>query len=260
MDVVLFILGGLGCIAMMGAMMWVMGMVMARRPIDPRTAARIIGRVRREGIRSTFKSSVQKISSWAQAEHPDLHRATAPDGTVTILFSDIEESTVLNGKLGDQRWLEMLRAHNSVVRQQVQAHGGYEVKSQGDGFMVAFAGARPALECAIAIQRAFASEWNGRAEPLRVRIGLHSGEAIKEGDDFYGRNVILAARIADQAEGSEILASSVVKALAESSSDIEFEDEREVQLKGLAGTQSVYRVPWEIEPGALEAELERLRR
>jgi class 3 adenylate cyclase len=260
MEVVLFLLGGLGCIAMMGAMMWVMGMVMARRPIDPRTAARIVGRVRREGIRSTLKSSAQTIASWAQTERPDLRRAAAPDGTVTILFSDIEESTVLNGKLGDQRWLEMLRAHNSVVRQQVQAHSGYEVKSQGDGFMVAFASARRALECAIAIQRAFASEWNGHAEPLRVRIGLHSGEAIKEGDDFYGRNVILAARIADQAEGGEILASSVVKALTESSSDIEFEEEREVHLKGLAGTQSVYRVPWELEPGALEAELERLRR
>jgi class 3 adenylate cyclase len=260
MEIVLFVLGGLGCIAMMGAMMWVMGMVMARRPIDPRTAVRIIRRARRRGIRSTIRGSIQGIASWAQAEHPDLRRATAPDGTVTILFSDIEESTVLNGKLGDERWLEMLRAHNSVVREHVQRHGGYEVKSQGDGFMVAFASARRALVCAIAIQRAFASEWNGDAEPLRVRIGLHSGEAIKEGDDFFGRNVILAARIADQADGGEILASSVVKALAESSSDIEFEEEREVELKGLSGTQSVYRVPWELEPGALEAELERLQR
>jgi class 3 adenylate cyclase len=259
-DVVLFVLGGLGCIAMMGAMMWVMGMVMARRPIDPRTAARIIGRVRRQGIRTALKSSVQSIAAWAQTEHPDLRRAAAPDGTVTILFSDIEESTVLNGKLGDQRWLEMLRAHNAVVRQQVQAHGGYEVKSQGDGFMVAFSSARRALECAIAIQRAFTSEWNGHAEPLRVRIGLHSGEALKEGNDFYGRNVILAARIAGEADGGEILASSVVKALAESSTDIEFQDERDVELKGLAGTQCVYRVRWELEPGALEAELERLRR
>jgi class 3 adenylate cyclase len=216
--------------------------------------------VRRQGIRSALKSSVQSIAAWAQTEHPDLRSAAAPDGTVTILFSDIEQSTVLNGKLGDQRWLEMLRAHNSVVREQVQAHGGYEVKSQGDGFMVAFASARRALECAIAIQRAFASEWNGHAEPLRVRIGLHSGEALKEGNDFYGRNVILAARIAGEADGGEILASSVVKALAESSTDIEFQDERDVELKGLAGTQCVYRVRWELEPGALEAELERLRR
>jgi len=245
MDVVLFILGGLGCVAMMGAMMWMMGMVMARRPIDPRTAVRMVGRVRREGIRSTIKSSAQKIASWAETERPDLRRATAPDGTVTILFSDIEQSTVLNGKLGDRRWLEMLRAHNAVVRQQVQAHGGYEVKSQGDGFMVAFSSARRGLECAIAIQRAFASDWNGHGEPVRVRIGLHCGEAIKEGDDFYGRNVILAARIADQAEGGEILASSVVKAVTESGGDIEFAEEREVELKGLFDRQQVYPVRWE---------------
>jgi class 3 adenylate cyclase len=245
MEVVLFILGGLGCIAMMGAMMWMMGMVMARRPIDPRTALRIAGRMRRQGIRSTIKSSAQKIASWAETERPDLRRAAAPDGTVTILFSDIEQSTVLNGKLGDRRWLEMLRAHNSVVRQQVQVHDGYEVKSQGDGFMVAFSSARRALECAIAIQRAFASDWNGHGEPVRVRIGLHSGEAIKEGDDFFGRNVILAARIAEQADGGEILASAVVKALTESAGDIEFAQERELELKGLFERQQVYRVRWE---------------
>jgi class 3 adenylate cyclase len=245
MDVVLFILGGLGCIAMIGAMMWVMGMVMARRPINPKTAVRVMGRVRREGIRSTIKTSAQKIASWAETERPDLRRVASPDGTVTILFSDIEQSTVLNGKLGDRRWLEMLRAHNAVVREQVKAHGGYEVKSQGDGFMVAFSSARRALECAIAIQRAFASDWNGNREPVRVRIGLHCGEAIKEGDDFYGRNVILAARIADQAEGGEILASSVVKAVTESAGDIEFTQEREVELKGLLDKQQLYRVRWE---------------
>src|SRR5881409_3940629 len=109
MDVILFLLGGLGCIAMMGAMMWVMGMVMARKPIDPRSTLTIVRRVRREGVRSTLKGSVQAIASWAAKEHPDLKRATAPDGTVTILFSDIESSTLLNGKLGDQRWLEVLK-------------------------------------------------------------------------------------------------------------------------------------------------------
>ncbi len=169
--------------------------------------------------------------------------AAAPDGTVTILFSDIEGSTQLNERLGDVRWLELLRAHHAVVREQVKEHAGYEVKAQGDGFMIAFASARTAVRCARAIQHALASELADHPDgPVRVRIGLHTGEAIKEEADFYGKNVVLAARIAGQARGGEILASGVVKQLTESGGDISFEDEREVQLAGLAGSHRIYRV------------------
>jgi hypothetical protein len=103
-----------------------------------------------------------------------LRPGTAPDGTVTILFTDIEGSTQLNERLGDVQWLELIRAHHVIVREQVQQHGGFEVKSQGDG--------------------------------------------------------------------CEILASSVVKQATESAGDLRFENEREVELDGLAGTHTVYRV------------------
>jgi class 3 adenylate cyclase len=83
------------------------------------------------------------------------------------------------------------------------------------------------------------------AEPLRVRIGLHTGEAIREGDDFYGRSVTLAARLGDEAEGGEILTSSIVRELVGTSADVPFEDAGELQLKGLRGSQRVYRVVWE---------------
>jgi len=84
-------------------------------------------------------------------------------------------------------------------------------------------------------------------EPIRVRIGLHTGEAIKEGDaggraDFFGKNVILAARIAGQAKGGEILVSSLLKELTESGGDIRFGDGREVELKGLSGSHRVFPV------------------
>jgi class 3 adenylate cyclase len=82
-------------------------------------------------------------------------------------------------------------------------------------------------------------------EPLRVRIGLHTGEAIREGDDFYGRSVTLAARLGDEAEGGEILTPSIVRDLVGSSADVPFEDAGELQLKGLRGSQRVYRVVWE---------------
>ncbi len=75
-----------------------------------------------------------------------------------------------------------------------------------------------------------------------MRIGLHTGEAIREEADFYGKNIVLAARIADEARGGEILASSVVKQLTESAGDLHFENERELELDGLAGTHRVFNV------------------
>jgi class 3 adenylate cyclase len=183
------------------------------------------------------------VASSVAAERPSLRPAAAPDGTVTILFSDIEGSTALNERLGDVRWLELLRAHNRVVRDQATAYGGFEVKSQGDGFMIAFPSARRAIQCARAIQEAIAREFGGHADgPIRVRIGLHTGEAIREESDFYGKNVVVAARIADEARGGQILASSVVKQLTESAGDVGFEDARDVELAGLAGTHTVYEV------------------
>ena len=192
---------------------------------------------------STPTTSVDDVASTVGSERPSLRPAAAPDGTVTMLFSDIEGSTALNERLGDVRWLDLLRIHNGVVRDQVQAHGGFEVKSQGDGFMIAFPSARRAVQCARAIQDAIASALGEHPEgPIRLRIGLHTGEAIREEADFYGKNVVLAARIADQADGGEILASSVVKQLTESAGDLSFEEVREVELAGLAGTHDVYKV------------------
>jgi class 3 adenylate cyclase len=170
---------------------------------------------------SATAHSIEAVASQVQRERPDLRRHAAPDGTVTMLFSDIAGSTAIAERLGDQRWMQVLRAHNAIVREQLAAHGGFEVKAQGDGFMLAFQSARRALHCAIAIQRAFAAYNEKQAqEPLRIRIGLHAGEAIKEADDFFGKNVILASRIAAQAQGGEILVSSLVRELTHSSGDI----------------------------------------
>jgi class 3 adenylate cyclase len=188
-------------------------------------------------------TSVDEVASSVTTERPSLQPAAAPDGTVTILFTDIEGSTALNERLGDVRWLELLRVHNRLVREQVQEFDGFEVKSQGDGFMLAFPSARRAIRCARAIQEAITRDLGDHPDgPVRVRIGLHTGEAIREESDFYGRNVVVAARIADQARGGEILASSVVKELAESSGDVIFEDPREVELAGLAGPYAVYKI------------------
>jgi class 3 adenylate cyclase len=162
---------------------------------------------------------------------------------VTILFSDIEASTALNERIGDVRWLQLLRTHHAIVREHVRQHHGYEVKAQGDGFMIAFASARRAVHCARAIQHAIDATLGGHSDaPIRVRIGLHTGEAVRDEADFYGKTVALAARITDQARGGEILASCVVKQLTQSAGDVYFNNEREIELDGLAGTHTVYRV------------------
>ncbi|MFY9587627.1 MAG: adenylate/guanylate cyclase domain-containing protein, partial [Actinomycetota bacterium] len=133
----------------------------------------------------------------------------------------------------------------AIIREQVKVQGGYEVKSQGDGFMLAFSSARRALACAIDIQRALAA--HAEKEPddaVRVRIGLHTGEAIIDAGDFYGRHVNLAARIGGAANGGEVLVSSLLRELTLSSGEFTFDEGRDVELKGLAGTHRVYAVMW----------------
>ncbi|OGO49891.1 MAG: hypothetical protein A2148_09370, partial [Chloroflexi bacterium RBG_16_68_14] len=136
---------------------------------------------------------------------------SAPSSLVTILFTDMESSTALTQRLGDAKAQEVLRAHNTIVRDTLREHGGQEIKHTGDGIMASFPSASGALECAVAIQLAVA----GRKEPsLRIHIGLNAGEPIAEDDDLFGTAVQLARRICDQAGGGQILVSNVVRELA----------------------------------------------
>ncbi len=110
--------------------------------------------------------------------------------------------------------------------------------------MVAFGGARRAVQCAVAIQRAFLRHNESAEQSIRLRIGVHTGEAVREADDFFGRHVNLAARVGGEARGGEILVSSVVRELLRGVGDIRFAEEREVELKGLAGRHRVLTVAW----------------
>lgn len=234
MEIVLGALGILGCFAMMAVGMALMPRAGRALRRNPRLRS-LVERLRRQ-------SAIDRVLSWAEDERPSLDRATAPDGTVTVLFTDIENSTALNERLGDERWLEVLRAHNAVVRDCVREHGGYEVKSQGDGFMIAYPSVLEGLRCAVDMERHLAEAEIG--EPLRVRIGLHTGEAIREGDDLYGRSVTLAARLGARAEGGQILTSAIVRDLAAGSGAFAFEEIGEVELKGIRSPQRVFAVAW----------------
>ena len=189
-------------------------------------------------------AGIEAVVSDVQRELPPITPQGAPDGTVTILFSDIEGFTSLCEQLGDRAANELLREHYRLVRAEFERSGGYEVKVHGDGFMVAFSSARRALQCAIAIQTA-QSEWNEvrpEGPELRVRMGLHTGEAIRDADDFLGTTVNLAARIADAARGDEVLVSGLLKELCASSGEFAFDEGCELELKGLSQPQRVYRV------------------
>ncbi len=135
-----------------------------------------------------------------------------PEGTVTVLFTDVEGSTDLTTRRGDEAAQAILRTQRGLVRQQVEQHSGHEVKSLGDGFMVAFASARRAVACAVGIQRAL--EQHNRQHPdqqVQVRIGLNTGEAIQEEADLFGEAVNAAARIAAKAKGGQVLLSEAVR-------------------------------------------------
>lgn len=177
----------------------------------------------------------------ALAAHPAV-----PDGTLTIMFTDLQDSTGMTDRLGDRPAQALLREHNAVVREQIVAHRGREVKTTGDGFMIAFDSARRAIGCAIAIQRALADRNACRpTDPLRVSIGLHSGEAVWEAGDYYGKAVIVAARLAALAGGGEILASATVRDLTGNTGAVAFGRARTVSLKGFAARWRVHAVDWQ---------------
>jgi class 3 adenylate cyclase len=185
-------------------------------------------------------TSVDEIAEAVTESKPDLSASSAPDGTVTIAFTDIEDSLRLNAFLGDRKWLEVLRAHNEVITRVTAEHTGTVVKNQGDGFMLAFASARRALTCAQAIDRAIAETFKDPGSPIRVRIGLHVGETVREANDFFGHAVNYAARVAASARGGEIVVSSLVHDLLAQTGQFDFADAREVELKGVDGPQAVY--------------------
>ncbi|MDT5223694.1 MAG: hypothetical protein QOG19_1101 [Mycobacterium sp.] len=205
-------------------------------------------RVRKEGFGAAMRSSIEDLADWAEVERPDLARVT-PDGRVVILFSDIEESTALNERIGDRAWVKLIGAHDKLIQERVRKREGHVVKSQGDGYMVAFARAEQAVRCSIEVQNALIKDAQRRRhEAIRVRIGIHMGRSVRRGDDLFGRNVAMAARVAAQAEGGEILVSQTVRDAVRDCDDVKFDDGREVELKGFSGSYRLFAVEAEAEP------------
>jgi class 3 adenylate cyclase len=165
-------------------------------------------------------------------------------GFRAIMFTDLKDSTLMTTLYGDTKALHLLHIHNALTRNSLKAHRGCEVKHTGDGIMASFASVPNAVECAIAIQKAFAAYNKENPEaPLYLRIGLSAGEPIEEHGDLFGKTVQLAARLCAHAEPSRILVDQVVLDQWQGK-ELPFSDLGEVTPKGFDHAVRVYEVNW----------------
>jgi WD40 repeat protein/class 3 adenylate cyclase len=174
------------------------------------------------------------------------HRPVQPSGTVTFFFTDIEESTSLLDKLGDQ-YATVLADHHRILREAVQKWNGREVDAQGDAFFVTFARALDAVQCAAEAQRALASHSWLHNQPLRVRMGLHTGEPLIASTGYVGMDVHRAARIGDAAHGGQVLLSQTTRELVmhELPKGVTLRDLGEHRLKDLKFPTPIYQLVME---------------
>lgn len=176
---------------------------------------------------------------------------TEDRSTLTILFTDVEGSTSLATRLGDEESQRILARSGRLVREAVAEHGGREIKGLGDGYMCAFRGPRAAIAAASTAMREHA-DWEARApdEAVRIRAGIHTGEVIEAEDDLQGEAVNAAARIVATAAAGEILVSETARGACGLGAGITFGERREVELRGFPEAFAVSTARWR-EPAAV---------
>lgn len=160
---------------------------------------------------------------------------------VTLLFTDLVDSTVMATRLGDQAWRDLLSTHYEMMRRELERHNGREVNTTGDGVLATFDGPAGALRCASAIRSA------ASRQGLQIRASVHVGEVELVGTDVRGVAVHEAARILDAAAAEEILLSSTTRALA-GSAGLTFEERGTRELKGLPGEWELFAYVDDVEP------------
>ena len=169
----------------------------------------------------------------------------SPQGSVTIMFTDIEGFTSLLASLTEGEAHDLVHVHQQIVRECVQAHGGFEVKALGDGFMLVFTSASDAVRCAVAIQQALAERNRHHPEPaLLVRIGMNTGDTFRHEKDYFGLAVSMAARVMEKARGGQILMSDLSRDAAGSLPGVEYRLRGRFQMRNFPGRHRLYDVVW----------------
>src|SRR5437868_12756217 len=165
------------------------------------------------------------------------------EGTVTIMFTDVEEAARLVSTRGFTSSHEIMRAYETIIDERVAEHSGRRIKGLGDGFMISFGSARHGVECAIDIQRAIAEYRKQNPErKATIRIGLNTGEVVEEAGDIFGAAVNVAARVAGKAKGGEILVSDIVRQLVGPVDEMKFEFRGRYKLKGFPDRWRLHQV------------------
>lgn len=193
-----------------------------------------------EAVGVDLTGSLSELVASIGGDHELASLTGQMSGTVTLLFTDIVDSTVISQGMGDITWSGVIRDHLETLRKVVEDHGGSVVKTLGDGGMYAFRSGSSALQAAIKIQQAIGDSTEPR---LQLRIGAHTGDVVQTEDDYLGSTVNKAARVAAAAEAGQILVSSTTAGLV--SSDFEFGAPIMVELKGLAGTHQLHPLVWQ---------------
>lgn len=170
----------------------------------------------------------------------------AETATVTLLFTDLAGSTELLGRLGEDGAEDLRHTHFALLREAAAAHDGREVKTLGDGLMVAFGSALSGVACAVAMQRRVADHNERHPErQLGLRVGVNAGEAVSEEHDYFGTPVVIAKRLCDRADPGRILISQVVRVLVGNRDGFDFQDLGALSLKGLADPVPACDVVWD---------------
>jgi len=177
-----------------------------------------------------------------------LGAALSVDGSLdggfrTVLFTDIIGSTTMTQELGDEAAMGLLGVHDEIVRRELSARNGREVKHTGDGIMASFVSASKAVEGSIAVQKALKDHNETAPRPVEVRIGMSAGEPVGQARDLFGTAVQLASRVCDTANAGEILVHNVIRDLC-AGKDITFVDRGKVEFKGFADPIRIHAVEW----------------
>jgi len=185
-------------------------------------------------------SAIDVIASALEPVMPAVSRMSSPDGAVTLMLSDIADAPAAAEQLGPERWEQLVRDHHMLVQQLVSRHDGQILKFENDGFLASYNSAHAGLHAAIDLQRTFTAG----SSSLAIRVGVHSGFVMGNPEQLMGRNAVLAARIAAQAKGGEILVSANAREYTQSDPSFRFEERGEYHFKGLHGEHEVFAVQW----------------
>jgi class 3 adenylate cyclase len=161
---------------------------------------------------------------------------------LAVMFTDLTGSTALASELGDEAWSELITTYRRIVRDVAAAHDGSEVGTQGDGILLRFRSPREAADCAQELQQRLDEVRTDGSEMPPVKVGLHAGQAMERDDDVLGQMVNIAARVADAADGDEILVTEPVADHARE--EMAFEDRGLLELKGVEGARHVLAMRW----------------